>query len=155
MTVVSATLLIPSVLIFHFFLAALYLAQSSRHPSCFHPLLLLCIVPSLPLLACLGELIRSSSLSPAVTLAPRSLRCQTIGLARVTVSRGALASRLRWQAAAERVEPDRPSNLTSCSPLINATGRLVGWHAACHSNCTGVAWITKLLYSIGRPARWY
>lgn len=80
MTVVSATLLIPSVLIFHFLLAALYLAQSSHHPSCSHPFRLLCIALLPPSLLSIplcwhawgeggGRSIRSSSLSPAVALA--------------------------------------------------------------------------------------
>lgn len=102
MTVVSATLLIPSVLIFHFLLAALYLAQSSHHLSCSYSCLLLCAVPPFlflsPLLACYGvwvgkgASIRSSSLSLAVTYNPPHPHwCRTIRLAHVIVSTGVVA----------------------------------------------------------------
>lgn len=148
----------PRSSIFRFFLAALYLAQSSYHPSCSLALCLLCIAPPPCLHPSVGMprgSIRSSSLSPAVTLTPRSLRCHTIRLAHVIVSAGAVASRPRWLTAAERAEPDRLSDSTSCSPLINAAGWLVGWHAACHSDHSGMAWLTEALDWICRPARWY
>lgn len=160
MTVVSATLLIPLVLIFHFLLAALYLAQSSRHPSCPHSCLILYIVPSfflsVPLLAWYGvgegASIRSSSLSPAVTYTLiASSGVAPLGW-HVIVSTGVVATCPRWVTAAERAEPLTSCNSTSCSPLINAARWSVGWHTACHSNHSRKGQITG---GICRPARWF
>lgn len=134
MTAVSIALLIPSVLVPF----PLNLAQSchpspppppSSSPPPHHS-----APPAIPLLACLVD--RSGPRHSArLSLSPLAISDVTPSGWHVSLSpRERWASCPRWPTAAERVEPDRASHSTRCSPLTNAAGRLVDWQAACHSN---------------------